>query len=120
MFRLILILLFLGIAVELHATSVEAQADLSVRSLDVLPTPQNLSVNSFGQWVIGWGTGAEGARQRLDNIQREDVAIIKQKGTSLDMVRAWQQYYEQEMQDNLDNPTARYRAKLMKRIAELW
>lgn len=36
--------------------------------------------------MIGWGTGAEGARQRLDNIQREDVIIIKQKGATLDMI----------------------------------
>lgn len=83
-------------------------------------TPQNLSLNAFGQWVIGWGTGPEGARQRLDYIQREDVVIIKQKGTTLEMIRAWQQYYENEVQNNANNPTARYRARLMKKIADLW
>jgi len=36
------------------------------------------------------------------------------------MIVAWQQYYEQEAQNNLNNPTARYRARLMKKIAELW
>ncbi|ENU29420.1 DUF4951 domain-containing protein [Acinetobacter sp. NIPH 1852] len=120
MFRFISILFFLGATTPLHATSVEDIPDVSTNTQNNLSTPQNLSLNTFGQWIIGWGTGAEGARQRLDYIQPEDVVIIKQKGTTLEMIKAWQQYYEQEAQKNISNPTARYRARLMKKIAELW
>ena len=117
MFKVIFIFFFfIGAIAQLHAAIVETNTSPQ----SVLSTPQNLSLNSFGQWVIGWGTGAEGARQRLDNIQREDVIIIKQKGATLEMILAWQQYYEQEAQNNLNNPTARYRARLMKKIADLW
>ncbi len=120
MFRLILIFSFLGTAVPLHASSLDLDGDELTPSSRVLSTPQNLSLNTFGQWVIGWGTGAEGARQRLSNIRREDVVVIKQKGTTLDMIKAWQQHFELEAQNNLSNPTALYRARLMKKIADLW
>jgi hypothetical protein len=117
MFKVIFIFLFfIGAIAQLHAAIVETNTSPQ----SVLSTPQNLSLNSFGQWVIGWGTGSEGARQRLDNIQREDVLIIKQKGATLDMIVAWQQYYAQEALNNPNNPTARYRARLMKKITELW
>lgn len=117
MFKFIPILFFIGAAAQIHSASANTEVDVVSSSL---PTPQNLSLNFFGQWIIGWGTGAEGARQRLSSIQREDVEIIKQKGTTLEMIKAWQEYYEQEAQKSLDNPTARYRARLMKRIAEFW
>ena len=35
------------------------------------------------------------------------------------MITAWQDFYEQEQQRNANNPTAKYRARLMK-IADLW
>ncbi|MGN5765957.1 DUF4951 domain-containing protein [Acinetobacter calcoaceticus] len=120
MFRFIAALFFLGTTASLHATTVDANIEETATSSIILSTPQNLSLNAFGQWIIGWGTGAEGARQRLDNIQREDVAVIKQKGTTLEMIKAWQQHFELEAQNNLSNPTARYRARLMKKIADLW
>jgi hypothetical protein len=120
MFRFILICFFLGSTASLHATSIDIDGDESTRASNVLSTPQNLSLNAFGQWIIGWGTGAEGARQRLDNIRREDIVVIKQKGTTLEMVKAWQQHFELEAQNNQTNPTARYRARLMKKIADLW
>lgn len=120
MFRLIAAICILGATVSLHAKTVNTETEVAAASATVLATPQNLSLNAFGQWIIGWGTGAEGARQRLDNIQREDVAVIKQKGTTLEMIKAWQQHFELEAQNNLGNPTARYRARLMKKIADLW
>jgi len=120
MFRFIAALFFLGATVPLHATTVDANTDESAASTTVLSTPQNLSLNAFGQWIIGWGTGPEGARQRLDNIRREDVVVIKQKGTTLEMIQAWQKHFELEAENNLSNPTARYRARLMKKIADLW
>lgn len=49
-------------------------------SSDILPaTPKNIPLPAFGQRIIGWGTGAEGARQRLENIQPADVSMIKNK-----------------------------------------
>ena len=119
MFRLFIVVFLIGATIQLYAAEIET-SEVSQHKTISLPTPQNLSLNAFGQWIIGWGTGAEGARQRLDNIQREDVTVIKQKGTTLDMIKVWQQYYEQELENNLENPTARYRARLMKRIADLW
>ena len=121
MFRFISFLFLIGTTTQIYANSSNGNinSDL-IPNPYTLPTPQNLSSNTFGQWIIGWGTGAEGARQRLDHIQREDIVVIKQKGTTLEMIQAWQQYYENEAQNNSSNPTARYRARLMKRIAELW
>ncbi|KQE93498.1 DUF4951 domain-containing protein [Acinetobacter lactucae] len=88
---------------------------------DILPaTPKNIPLPAFGQRIIGWGTGAEGARQRLENIQPADVSVIKKQGTTLEMITAWQDFYEQEQQRNANNPTAKYRARLMKKIADLW
>ena len=87
----------------------------------ILPaTPKNIPLPAFGQRIIGWGTGAEGARQRLENIQPADVSVIKKQGTTLEMITAWQDFYEQEQQRNANNPTAKYRARLMKKIADLW
>ncbi|ENU85337.1 DUF4951 domain-containing protein [Acinetobacter sp. CIP 102129] len=119
MFRLFIVVFLIGTTIQLYAAEIET-SEVSQHQIISLPTPQNLSLNAFGQWIIGWGTGAEGARQRLDNIQPEDVTVIKQKGTTLDMIKVWQQYYEQELENNFENPTARYRARLMKRIADLW
>ncbi|WP_202745099.1 DUF4951 domain-containing protein [Acinetobacter pittii] len=88
---------------------------------DIFPeTPKNIPLPAFGQRIIGWGTGAEGARQRLENIQPADVSVIKKQGTTLEMITAWQDFYEQEQQRNANNPTAKYRARLMKKIANLW
>ncbi|MCG5254875.1 DUF4951 domain-containing protein [Acinetobacter pittii] len=88
---------------------------------DILPaTPKNIPLPAFGQRIIGWGTGAEGARKRLENIQPADVSVIKKQGTTLEMITAWQDFYEQEQQRNANNPTAKYRARLMKKIADLW
>lgn len=88
---------------------------------DILPsTPKDIPLPAFGQRIIGWGTGAEGARQRLENIQPADVSMIKKQGTTLEMITAWQDFYEQEQQRNANNPTAKYRARLMKKIADLW
>ncbi|NUF36109.1 DUF4951 domain-containing protein [Acinetobacter lactucae] len=90
-------------------------------SSDILPaTPKNIPLPAFGQRIIGWGTGAEGARQRLENIQPADVSMIKKQGATLEMITAWQDFYEQEQQRNANNPTAKYRARLMKKIADLW
>lgn len=83
-------------------------------------TPHNMSLPAFGQGVIGWATGPEGAKTRFENIQKQDLKVIQEKGTTLAMVKEWQAFYENEVQRNPCNPTAPYRAELMKKIAWLW
>lgn len=83
-------------------------------------TPHNMSLPSFGQGVIGWATGHEGAEARLKDIQKADLKAIQDKGTTLEMVKEWQAFYENETIRNPCNPTAPYRAELMKKIAQLW
>lgn len=83
-------------------------------------TPHNMSLPAFGQGVIGWATGPEGAKIRFENIQKQDLKAIQEKGTTLAMVKEWQAFYENEVQRNPCNPTAPYRAELMKKIAWLW
>ena len=48
------------------------------------------------------------------------MKAIQEKGTTLAMVKEWQAFYENEVQRNPCNPTAPYRAELMKKIAWLW
>ncbi|WP_086190067.1 DUF4951 domain-containing protein [Acinetobacter sp. ANC 3832] len=83
-------------------------------------TPNNMSLPNFGQGVIGWATGQEGAKTRLESIKKSDLKAIQIKGTTLDMVKEWQAFYENEVVRNPCNPTAPYRAQLMKKIAQLW
>ena len=88
---------------------------------NVIPqTPHYMSLPEFGQGVIGWATGPEGAKNRFENIQKGDLKAIQEKGTTLAMVREWQAFYENEVQRNPCNPTAPYRAELMKKIAWMW
>lgn len=86
----------------------------------VPPTPNNMSLPSFGQGVIGWATGPEGAKARLENVAQKDIQGFKDKGVTLPMVKEWQAFYENEVQRNPCNPTAPFRADLMKKIADLW
>ncbi len=83
-------------------------------------TPNNMSLPAFGQGVIGWATGPEGAKKRLDNVSQSDIPSFKDKGVTLEMVQEWQDFYENEVKRNPCNPTAPYRAELMKKIAQLW
>lgn len=66
------------------------------------------------------GTSEEGVKQRLNRVQKSDIAGFKEKGLTLAMVQAWQAFYENEVKRNPCNPTAPYRAQLMQKIALLW
>lgn len=101
-------------------TSKKCQANLDIERNTIPQTPHNMSLPAFGQGVIGWATGPEGAKIRLENIQKSDLKEIQEKGTTLAMVQEWQAFYENEVKRNPCNPTAPYRAELMKKIAELW
>ncbi len=92
----------------------------NIQRLDIPPTPNNISLPSFGQDVIGWGTGPDGAEKRLNNITKDDVEKLKTQNVTLEMIQTWQKFYENETNRNAGNPTAPLRAKLMKKIIELW
>lgn len=83
-------------------------------------TPNNMSLPNFGQGVIGWATGPEGAEARLKTVEKADIQKFKDKGVTLAMVQEWQAFYENEVKRNPCNPTAPFRAQLMKKIAMLW
>ncbi len=92
----------------------------SIDRYTIPKTPHNMSLPNFGQGVIGWGTGPNGAKKRFENVQKADLKAIQDKGTTLEMVKQWQAFYENETLRNPCNPTAPYRAKLMEKIAQLW
>lgn len=92
----------------------------NIDRLPLPPTPNDISLPAFGQGIIGWGTGPEGAQQRLNNVTKVDVEKFKTQGVTLDMLHTWQKFYENETQRNAGNPTAPIRAKLMKKIIGLW
>jgi hypothetical protein len=92
----------------------------NIQRLAIPPTPNNMSLPAFGQGVIGWGTGPDGAETRLNNITQDDVNQLKTQDVTLEMIETWQKFYENETQRNPGNPTAPFRAKLMKKIVDLW
>ena len=92
----------------------------NIQRLEIPPTPNNMSLPSFGQGVIGWGTGPDGAEKRLNNITKEDVQNLKSQDVTLEMIQTWQKFYENETRRNAGNPTAPFRAQLMSKIIELW
>ncbi|NWK75531.1 DUF4951 domain-containing protein [Acinetobacter sp. SwsAc6] len=100
--------------------TIKSLVDPNIDRLAIPPTPNNMSLPAFGQGIIGWGTGPDGAEKRLNNISKEDVEKLKTQDVTLEMVQTWQKFYENETQRNAGNPTAPFRAQLMKKIAGLW
>lgn len=98
----------------------DCQLNAGIQRKAIPATPNRMSLPAFGQGIIGWGTGPEGARQRLASVQVADLPQFKAKGVTLDMVREWQAFYDNEVIRNPCNPTAPYRAALMKKIADFW
>lgn len=96
------------------------QVNAEIERNSIPPTPNNMSLPSFGQGVIGWATGPEGAKARVDSVARADIQNFQDKGVTLAMVQEWQAFYDNEEKRNPCNPTAPYRAELMKKIAQLW
>ncbi len=100
--------------------TIKSLVNPNIDRLAIPPTPNNMSLPAFGQGVIGWGTGPDGAEKRLNNITKQDVDKLKTQDVTLEMVQTWQKFYENETQRNAGNPTAPFRAQLMKKIAGLW
>ncbi|WP_227515649.1 DUF4951 domain-containing protein [Acinetobacter qingfengensis] len=83
-------------------------------------TPNNMSLPEFGKEVIQWGSGPQQAKQRYETVNIDDIAVMKNKGLTLEMAKSWQAFYENENKRNPENQAAVYRAKLMKKIVNLW
>lgn len=94
--------------------------NLDIERNAIPQTPNQMSLPSFGQGIIGWATGPEGAEARLASVSKADIPTFKAKGVTLAMVEEWQAFYENEVKRNPCNPTAPFRAQLMKKIAMLW
>jgi hypothetical protein len=112
-------------AVEPKAQSTQVRDPKCTVNLDIernaIPqTPNQMSLPSFGQGIIGWATGPEGAEARLASVSKADIPTFKEKGVTLAMVEEWQAFYDNEVKRNPCNPTAPFRAQLMKKIAMLW
>ncbi|OAL79631.1 DUF4951 domain-containing protein [Acinetobacter sp. SFA] len=99
---------------------VNSLVNTEIERLPIPPTPNNMNLPEFGQGIIGWGTGPDGAQARFFNITQADVETMKQEGLTLEMSQTWQNFYENEALRNPGNPTAPFRAQLMEKIASLW
>lgn len=100
--------------------SLKSFVNPKIERMAIPPTPNNMILPAFGQGVIGWGSGPQDAHTRLLNLKHADVEIIKAQGVTLEMAKAWQDFYENETQRNPGNPTAPFRAQLMQKIVQLW
>lgn len=97
-----------------------SQVNPDIQRHAIPPTPQNMTLPQFGQGVIGWGTGIEGAKHRFEHITSADVQHIQQQGATREMIQAWHDFYANENQRNPANITAIYRKMLMHKIMQLW
>ena len=106
--------------VEMVKRDPNCQVNAEIERNPLPHTPNNMTLPSFGQGIIGWATGPEGAAKRLESVSALDIPKFKSEGVTLEMVQEWQAFYENEVKRNPCNPTAPYRAKLMEKIADLW
>ncbi|WP_216940502.1 DUF4951 domain-containing protein [Acinetobacter sp. BY419] len=91
-----------------------------IERLPIPATPNHMILPEFGKGIIGWGAGPKDAEARFLNITQAEVEKMKQEGLTLEMAEAWQTFYENETLRNPGNPTAPFRAQLMKKIVSLW
>jgi hypothetical protein len=99
---------------------VKSLVNTEIERLPIPATPNNMILPEFGKGIIDWGAGPKDAEARFFNITQTDVETMKKEGLSLAMAQAWQTFYENETLRNPGNPTAPFRAKLMKKIVSLW
>lgn len=96
----------------------EVREDIARNALP--STPHNMSLPEFGQGIIGWGTGPEGAMAKIQNLHLSDIEKYQQQGITLVMLQEWQAFYQNETTRNSCNPTAPLRASLMGKIISMW
>lgn len=78
--------------------------------------PPGWTQATLGLRVMRWGTGDEAARERALSITREELEAAS---VTLEMARAWREFYEAEKRRNAGNPSAAGRAELMQRAVTL-
>ena len=98
----------------------DCKVNIDIARRDIPPTPHQLSLPQFGQGIIGWGTGPEGAHSKLETLNQDDIAKYQEQGVNLLMIKDWYDFYVNETARNPCNPTAPLRAKLMYKIMQLW
>ena len=79
------------------------------------PIPGGMGLNAFGKF-IGWGTGNDAARARMQTITAQE---LRQGGLTVDMAVQWRDFYINEVARNPGNPSAAGRAELMDFIVGL-
>ena len=99
---------------------IKSLVNTEIERLPIPATPNNMILPEFGKGIIGWGAGPKDAEARFLNITQADIETMKQHGATLEMAQAWQTFYENETLRNPGNPTAPFRAQLMKKIVRLW
>jgi hypothetical protein len=83
--------------------------------MPTLPSvPPGLTPSEFGQRL--WGTGPEDARERLNNITREDIVRL---GLTRDLVRQWRDFYQLQAKRGRGLPTSLVRIQLLDKCLEL-
>lgn len=98
----------------------ECQVNAEIQRFKIPPTPNNMSLPAYGQGIIGWGTGPEGAQAKLQTVNQNDIKHYKEKDVTLLIVQQWHAFYTNEKLRNPCNPTAPIRAALMQKIMNLW
>jgi hypothetical protein len=78
--------------------------------------PAGKTRSEFGTKTMRWGTGDAAARARIESLTQHE---LENAGVTLQMARAWRDFYRQELVRNPANPSAAGRADLMRRAMEL-
>jgi hypothetical protein len=81
------------------------------------PIPEKFRNNAEFGAAVGWGTYDADAKSRARTITRHEV-IVELEMTA-EIAEAWIQRYQEELDFNPLNPSARGRIELMRRIIEL-
>ena len=106
----------IAIGTSTFERSTDCKINESIGRHSLPPTPNNMSLPSFGQGVIGWATGPEGAYQKIKMLNQVDIKKYKNQGVTLEMLEKWQAFYQNETLRNPCNPTAPIRADLMQKL----
>ena len=86
--------------------------------LAVPSVPEGMSRSQFGRDLIGWGRGADGARNRLTNINPSIVRSMQEQGLTRGMASSWRSFYSNEFSRNSNNTAAAARVELMNAIID--
>lgn len=80
------------------------------------PLPEGLTQSQFGREVMKWGTGHAAARTRIRTITAEE---LKRQGVTVEMAKAWRDFYRSVAGEHPGNPSAAGRADLMEHVVHL-